>query len=357
MGRFVVPLAVMISLAPVLSACVVSPTRAIGTGFKGSSSGPTPKVPTAATLSLPGEQTLSGGVSSYVFGTNDTIEYGSPNVDTLPSVQNALKTGGLTLMRTWAYSFDTDASILGRIQTIKNSGMQCMMMLGSPSDLTWMEHVVAMVGSGCDIYEFGNEPDNPSNHTSITQMVTQWNASIPALRAINPSAVFGGPAVTYAESAYGTTYPSDIAYFLVKTAASGVRADFISYHDYSCGQSMSKASCLAYTPGDISANYKIVIGWERQYYGTTVPTGMTEYNFDPGTGNLYSWGDDSSFMYLWTETALKAIIAAHMAFANEFTTLNDSGYGYLDMFEDSSPYAPKAQFYAMVAMRQKSGGP
>jgi len=190
-------------------------------------------------------------------------------------------------------------------------------------------------------------------------MVTQWNASIPALRAINPQAVFGGPAVMYATSADGTngSYPSDIAYFLAETAASGVRADFISYHEYPCTYEPSKARCLADTPGDITSDYNTVIGWEQQYYGTSVPTGISEYNFDPGFSNLYAWGGDSTFMYQWTETALQAIISDHMSFANQFTTLNYSGYGELDMFQDSSPYAPKAQFYGMVDMLEKNGGP
>ena len=61
-------------------------------------------------------------VPSDIYGTNDSIEYASPNVDDLPSVQAALKSGGLTLMRTWAYDTDSDASIMQRIATINNSG-------------------------------------------------------------------------------------------------------------------------------------------------------------------------------------------------------------------------------------------
>ena len=46
-----------------------------------------------------------------------------------------------------------------------------------------------------------------------------------------------------------------------------------------------------------------------------------------------------------------------MAFATQFTSLNYSGYGDLDMFSDSAPYAPKAQFNALVAEVEKYGGP
>ncbi len=308
---------------------------------------------------LPGAQHWDKGTSSYVFGTNDSIEYSSPNVDTLPSVQAALKAGGLTLMRTWAYADYSDADIEQRVATIQNSGMECMMMLGTTSNLSWMEHVVSMLGSSCNIYEFGNEPDNSNNDTNIAQLTTRWVADIPQLRAINPRAVFGGPAVQYAESSDGMqgSYPSDIAYFLATTAAAGVRADFISYHDYPCTNSTSMSQCLSKTPDDIKYNYNLVLGWEDQYYGNTVPTGITEYNFDPGTKNLYTWAGNASFMSQWTTTALDAMVQDGVSFANLFTSLNYSGGGYLDMFHDSAPYAPKAQYYGMVAAIEHHGGP
>jgi predicted amidohydrolase YtcJ len=98
-----------------------------------------------------------------------------------------------------------------------------------------------------------------------------------------------------------------------------------------------------------------VLAWEKTYYGQTLPTGITEWNFDPGTGTLGAFAGDNNFMFQWTEAMLQTIENDHMAFANEFTTLNYSGFGALDMFSDSSPYAPKAQFYAMVDMGKKAG--
>ena len=313
----------------------------------------------AAPRLLPGAKVWDRLVSSDIFGTNDAIEYSSPNVDTLPSVQADLKAGGLTLMRTWAYANYSDADIQQRIATIHNAGMQCMMMLGSTGNLSWMEHVVSMLGSNCNIYEFGNEPDNSNNGTNIAQTTKRWIADIPLLRAINPHAVFGGPAVQYAESSDGTqgSYPSDIAYFLATTAAAGVRADFISYHDYPCEKATSMSQCLSNTPGDISYNYNLVLSWENQYYGSAVPTGVSEYNFDPGTGNLFSWGDNKTFMTQWTTTALNTFAQDGVAFANQFTSLNYSGNGYLDMFNDAAPYGPKAQYYAIAASVAKYGGP
>jgi len=322
---------------------------------------PTP-TPSGSTPLLPGETTWSSGAPSYIFGTNDGIDYAEPAFSSLPSVQADVKAGGLTLDRMWAYddSGGTDAAIMQKVAASENSGMTCMFMLGETDELTWMEHVVTLLGSKCSIYEFGNEPDGyDSLAGNIVNYTSQWIADIPALRAINPNAVFGGPVLQYAESndGHAGSYSSDMAYFLATTAAAGVRADFISYHDYPCTNATSMANCLSITPGDISYNDDQVLAWEQQYYGTTVPTGISEYNFDPGTNNLYAWGGDSTFMYDWTTTALDAVVASHMAFATQFTSLNYSGYGDLDMFSDSTPYAPKAQFNVLVAEVEKYGGP
>ena len=193
------------------------------------------------------------------------------------------------------------------------------MMLGSTGDLTWMEHVVTMVGSGCSIYEFGNEPDNANNDTNIAKLTKQWIADVPQLRETNPATMWGGPAVQYAESSDGSqgSYPSDIAYFLATTAAAGVRADFISYHDYPCEKSTSTKQCLRTTPGDLSYNYNFVLSEERTYYGAVVPTGVSEYNFDPGGNNLYAWGKEGKFMKQWTEVALQSFKSDGVAFANQ----------------------------------------
>jgi hypothetical protein len=309
---------------------------------------------------LPGETLWHGTTPSFDFGTNDTIEYATPDVDTLPSVQADLKAAGLTLMRTWVYSWNTDADINQRLDAIAAEGMTCMMMLGDPGNgLAWMEHAITLAGSRCSIYEFGNEPDQANNNTNIAQTTQEWIADVPQFRALNPHAVFGGPAVSWSgatDSSEGN-YPSELSYFLAKTAAAGVRADFISYHDYPCFKATSEAQCLTMTKPDFVWNWDQVIATEKTYYGTTVPTGVSEYNFDPGSGNLYAWGGDAKFMKAWETAALAALVKTGVTFANEFTTLNYSGYGYLDMFHDSAPYAPKAQERSMAAAVTLYGGP
>ena len=307
---------------------------------------------------LPGETTFADGAQSYIFGTNDSIDYAEPALSSLPAVQADVKAAGLTLDRVWAYSTDSDATTEGKIAAAHNAGMACMVMLGSTDDLAWMEHVVSEAGSGCEMYEFGNEPDNPPNDTSIATVTSEWIADVPQLRALNPEATFGGPATTWSggyDSSAGS-YPSDIAYFLAKTAAADERADFISYHDYPCQKATTTAGCVKSTPGDFKYNWDQVTGWEQTYYGGTVPTGVSEYNFDPGSQNLYSWCHEGSFVKAFTTAALKAAATEGMAFANQFTSLNYSGYGCLDMFKDKAPYAPKPQEKALAAAIKAAKG-
>lgn len=359
-----------------------APAAAGGDGVEGGSATP---------RSLPGAQTWSNGASSYDFGTNDTIDYGTPNVDTLPSVQAELKAGGLTLMRVWGYDDMSDATIQQKLAATQNAGMTCMFMLGSTNNLPWMQHIVSMVGSSCHIFEFGNEPDmgsaNPAKG-SIAVYTHQWDTDIPQLRALDPSAVFGGPTVysPSATSAAAGSYPSDMAYFLAESKAAGVLPDFVSYHDYPCynastwdkTQALDKEDCYEHisnggkqfcltsfggngtcpqtSAGAFAVDQSTVLGWEQQYLGETVPTGISEYNFDPGSGTLSAWANDSNFMYTWTKTAIDAFVANKFSFAIQFTSMNYSGYGDLDMFSEASPYGPKAQFYAIVASVEKYGG-
>ena len=317
----------------------------------------TASVTSSGTRYLRGEPAVDNGVPSYIFGTNDTMDYGSPNVDTLPSVQADLKAGGLTLMRVWSYYGDTKAYVLSKVKAAQNAGMTCMFMLGATDNLAWLEKTLGWVAPYCHIFEFGNEPDNYNSPAGakISTYTSQWLADIPVLRALDPGALFGGPTIMWSSSTDGSqgSYASDMAYFLAKTAAANERADFIDYHDYPCTKATSEAQCLSMTPGDFLWNWNQVIGWENQYYGAVIPTGVSEYNFDPGTGNLYAWCKDGTFMSAWTQSALEEIVALHMAFANQFDSLNWGGYGCYDMFSDAAPYGPKPQFTALVSEVQK----
>src|SRR5579864_7382793 len=82
------------------------------------------KIPPPPNNALPGQQVWKQGVSSYLFGTNDTYEWADNNndIETQPKFQQALRDAGFTLMRTFIRDKSSDNSIETRIQTIENSG-------------------------------------------------------------------------------------------------------------------------------------------------------------------------------------------------------------------------------------------
>src|SRR5690242_11263785 len=81
-----------------------------------SSAGPT-KAPSSSGTTvhkgtqLPGQQIWKGNVSSLLFGTNDTYEWSSHNLQTEPAMQQALHDAGFTLIRSFFPDKVSDADI------------------------------------------------------------------------------------------------------------------------------------------------------------------------------------------------------------------------------------------------------
>jgi hypothetical protein len=350
---------------------------------------------------LPGEPRWSSGAPSFDFGFNNGVEYSSPGFAELPSVQARVKAAGLTIDRVWApYEAPPTAKLqpndviwlTHHINAAKASGATCYMELGEVDNLPFLEQVVTMAEPmGCHIFEFGNEIDSHSGY-HVATYTRQWNRDIPQLRAlpvcagvtprVSTGCLFGGPTVSdpwYNDSS-ASNYGSALTYWMVNLNRTNAFPDFVSWHEYPCTNAdtwdittaADQADCIsaATLPAAQCVNnvnncqYSSlpwsqweVLRWEQQYLGKIIPTGLSETNFDPGTGTLNAWGPDGSFMKKYEMATLHAFVAAHFAFAMEYTSLDYAGYGQLDMFSDSAPYAPKGQFYGFVASIKKYGGP
>jgi hypothetical protein len=173
---------------------------------------------------LPEQQIWKNGVSSYIFGTNNTYPFSNQNIETVPAVQQALKDAHIPLIRTWFFSpanadypqWATDAEIDKRLQVDEFMGAQCLGVLRdiSPASFAFYKHVVQYAGNRCNIYEYGNEPGN-EGEPGMSTYITSWNTLIPQLRQINPNAKFIGP----------VNGVSDIATLLKAAQISGVYSD------------------------------------------------------------------------------------------------------------------------------------
>lgn len=286
---------------------------------------------------LPGEETWKNGVSSFLFGTNDTFEWAQQNLETQPAIQKFIRNAGFTVIRSFFQDNASDAAIDQRITAIENSGAQCLGVIFNIFNVSYDEHLVQYLGKRCLMYEFGNEPDY--NDISVETYLKQWNAVIPRLRQINPEAAFIGPVAS-------TSSGSFIHDFLTEVKSSGVLPDAISFHWYPCYHN-SEQECLN-TAGTAGQEALRVRSMVKNILGKDLPIGITEWNFDPDNPPP-SYGDRSAFITSFSTTALQSMIQAGVAFACQFDAASFAGYGHLDMFNVENG-APKPQYYAIKSI-------
>ena len=314
---------------------------------------------------LPGEQ-MWGDWPSYLFGTNDTQNWdGQHNFETLPDLQQRLKADHFPFIRVWffqrslaTHKLVSDEIQLIRAQTALNAGMTCMGELATKNSMAYDEHLVALLKGKCRFYEFMNEPDLEGVHAA--DYIQAWRTEIPKLRAIDPSAKFGGPADYTAQGAE-CTYNADgssqcfMQKVLQGMASSGVLPDFVTFHWYPCFQ-ISEAKC-APKAVDAAKVTKSVRGWVAQYFHRPIPVGITEWNVDP-SAPMPQFTQDAAWMTQFTTTALTSMQSAGLSFANQFDLANYGGYGSDDMVDISHDGAPKPQYLAMKALidQARAGG-
>ena len=292
--------------------------------------------------SLPGQQIWKNGVSSFLFGTNDSYEWSTHNLQTEPAIQHALRTAGFTLICSFFPDNASDSVIELRIRTIENSGAHCLGVITNTSNTVFDEHLVRYLGNRCLMYEFGNELD--LNGVSIETYLARWNTLIPALRHINPAAKFIGPVTYYDEGNHN--YMHD---FLVGVQQSGVLPDAISFHMYACYDD-TESACLA-KADRYASSAMWVHSLVQSILGKDLPVGISEWNYDPGNPPP-SYGDDPNFIKQYSTVALHSMMSGDVAFACQFDAADYGGYGRLDMF-DTSNNQPKPQYYAISTLIQQ----
>jgi hypothetical protein len=291
---------------------------------------------------LPGEQLWQQGVSSFLFGTNDTYEYSFQNIQTQPAIQRDLRNAGFTLIRSFFPDDASNAAIEQNIHTIENSGAHCLGVITNIFNVTFDEHLVSYLGQRCLMYEFGNESDY--SNISIASYLQQWNMLIPALRRINPTARFIGP-VTYNDQGIHNYMRA----FLEGVKTSGVLPDAVSFHWYPCYWD-TEAVCLAKASsyGQVARAVQAMV---HSVLGKELPVGISEWNFDPNLPPP-AYGDDAGFITKFTSEALQSMAGAKVAFACQFDAASYGGYGHLDMFQVDTAQ-PKPQFYAIKDLIRK----
>jgi hypothetical protein len=267
---------------------------------------------------LPGEQIWPQGVSSLLFGANDGSWQWSPNnLGNSPAISATVRKAGITVIR----SSLTASDALARVSAIEAAGAQCLGIL-SPTDA---QQVVQMLGKRCMMYEWMNEPDH--NLLTAAAYASSWNQNIPALRAINPKAIFIGPVVASPNLAY-------IQQFLTLAKQAGNIPDAVSFHMYPCTD-QTIATCPAHIASiglhasQIEATVSAVLGY-------TLPLALTEWN--------YSWKPNQTpqndpFIKTFTALSFDVMVQAGIRMATQYDLASDAGGGSLDMVDPKTGQA------------------
>ncbi|GHO43291.1 SGNH/GDSL hydrolase family protein [Ktedonospora formicarum] len=298
---------------------------------------------------LPGQAIWKDGTSSYVFGTNDAIEWSPHNFQTQPAIQDTLKAGGFTLVRTYFQDTSSDVEIDKRVGAIERSGAQCLGVLANIFNEKFNTHLVQYLGNRCQIYEVGNEPDYYEPRIDPGVYVKQWSDLVVKLRRVNPQAKFLGPSISnldVGELGRASRHTGYINTFLNGVKASAVFPDAISFHWYPCWQD-SEDACLK-KAGTIEQVVQELRAKIKEKLDHDVPIAVTEWNFDPGSPPP-SYGEKADFITKFSKDALEAMIRAKVTIACQYAAASYTGYGGLDMFNvDTSQ--PKPQFYAIKSV-------
>jgi hypothetical protein len=357
-----------------------------------------------------GQQTWKQGVSSYLFGTNDTEEWSHDSILTDPKhvIVPALAHAHFGLVRSFFFHYtiygdrndhrttigqnpastkdfsleqykspapQTDQlpgdfyEIEKRVSTIEQIGATCLGVLpnimtapSSPRDGVSQHNYVDPVTGKLEtdlqfaqkvVAYLGNRcnlyefGNEPDfNGISETTYVQKWNEFVPLLKAINPKAKFIGP-VTASNQGMNGRYMTD---FLHDVAAGKVKPipDAISFHEYSCPGVDASTERRCFDPNN-QIGYTAVIKEVRGWMQQ-----ILGYTLPMG---ITEWNADSgvnpymenaAFMTRFTRDAMQAMIDAKLDFAAQFSAQSYSGYCHLDMFDSClGTDQPKAQFIEM----------
>jgi len=294
---------------------------------------------------LPGGQVWQHSgmpVSSYLYGSSDLAPEGiTPNIETSAAVQTALMKAGITIIRTDFPDNASDAAIDQRVQTIANTGAQCLGTITNPANTAFDLHLVTRVGSRCSFWEVGIAPDAVG--IPVSTYVQQWVHLVPQLRNAEPRVQlkFIGPATATENHAY-------IDGFLRGAKTANVLPDIVSYEWFPC-VGMTQAQC-AVQATTVGRGVQDVQALTQQDSGTSLPVAITAWNAQLST-RPSAYVSNAGFIGAFTTSALAAMANAGVAIADQTSAASGAGGGSLDMV-NALTGAPKSQLIAMQTLIQ-----
>lgn len=289
-------------------------------------------------VKLPGQQFVNG-VSTYIFGTNMSQDFATNTVRNTPVIQTQIAAGGFTVMRCNIPVSSTNAFIDQTANACNACGTQMLVIL-SESNATWNQSLVTYLGARCLMYEFGNEPD--INGVTTAQYLAAWNSQIPALRALNSSAAFIGPALGVFSNVNSYLIP-----WLKGCVTSGNLPDGVSYHVYPCTASTCDQTCCTPKSGNFQTDAGTLRAAVQSVTSAPIALCLTEWNLD-ATNPPKAYTVANPFNTTWTEAALDSMVAGNLDLACQWDAAGNAGSGLDDLISTTSPFAAQVQYAPMV---------
>ena len=269
-------------------------------------------------------------VSPLIFGTNLTLMDANDQFLTSSATRQQLKNIHVTLIRMpirgvgCASTWEVQAA-----QYIHDLGMVPMVILkftqadpaGAASCV--IQQLNPIFGSDVVYYEFGNERDLAGvNQTVYTDT---WNQVIPRIESLATNGKFGGPV----NFQYNPTY---ISYFVHNA---NPKPDFISWHEYTCGNSATAQYCIDHIQN--WATHIASIQTAIQNYGDVVPPMfITEWNYDPNNLSPDS-RVTSDFQQAFTQNALQELADDGITGATHYVATGHTEYNLVDSSGSLTP--------------------
>jgi hypothetical protein len=246
------------------------------------------------------------GTNFLLFGSQDQTLSSAANSDLLlrlhpTSIRLSIGTGQSQAMQVQAAQL---IKRLGAVPVINLPGSLDVHVLADDTQI--IKQMQNIFGNQTVYYEYGNEEDLLG--VSADQYTASWNAIVPLLKVQAPHAQFVGP----------VTYQADPTYLKRFLQRAQPRPDAVSWHEYSCTQDDSQATCLSHL-----ANWGRDISTARAtmtaVLGRALPIMITQWNYAPNATADDGKSSDSAFLSTWTQRAFQTLIANRV-----FAAMQDS---------------------------------
>lgn len=265
-------------------------------------------------------------VSPLIFGTNLTLNDANDQFITSQQTRSQLSQIHVQLIRIPIRGVGGPAPWeVTAMQDIKTMGISPIIILKySQADPAGAAKLViqqanTIFGNSVVYYEFGNERDL----AGIDQVAytNTWNQVLPQIKSLPTNGRFGGPTNFQ-------TNPTYIAYFVEHANPS---PDFISWHEYTCGNSTPSQTCIDNIHHWTShiTNTKSAIQ-ANPTHKTVPPIFITEWNYDPNNPSPDPRATPQ-FQQQFTQTALQELSNDGVTGATHYVATGHTEYNLVDL--------------------------